>query len=721
MQNTQEYKQSEFEMLSLMIAYNDFIDRTILKKEYFEDARLKQVFEIICDEYCKAKTLILSKLAEYENFDYTLYAELLDGNLHNSDREIAFKELERKIIEDYKQRQYKQITLSFNGNCEETYQELTKINDINYNENEYINAKDIYETLSQRKEQIKLGYPYIDQALNLSQNDLMILAGGTGCVDCDTEYFNGYEWKKISEYKNGEKILQYEPNTKQAILLEPLKFHKLECENLNHIKTKYGIDMCLSNEHSVYYLNKNNNLKEISCEDMIKIHSKNKKGFTGKFITTFNYEGPGIALTNDEIKLMLAVICDGTFDKRRRTNRCTIKVKKERKIKELETILASIGKPFQKTSLKNGYINFYFDAPLKQKYFDKSWYSSNKEQLKIVCDNILMWDGNDKNRFSTTIKETADFVQFAFASCGYRATISVRNRTGRKKIIGKKEYYTKSIDYDIHITDRILPSLCSMKKCKINNYITKDGFKYCFTTTTGLWVMRRNNRIIVTGNCGKTAFALNLLNNLSKDYQCIYFNMEMSKNILYKRLIGITTGITLPELNNFNDLTNENKIKSKNAMLELQNRKIILVNKSLTINQIKKYISTIKTDKHTIIFLDHIGLIKSKGNSLYERMTEIAKELRSISIDNNCTIIGLCQLSREAQKNDTIPKLQDLRDSGEIEQSARKVIMIHNKSKNKTDRVQDMEIIIAKNDDGNKIIKEFEFDRYTQIFTEPYK
>lgn len=401
MQNTQEYKQSEFEMLSLMIAYNDFIDRTILKKEYFEDARLKQVFEIICDEYCKAKTLILSKLAEYENFDYKLYAELLDGNLHNSDREIAFKELERKIIEDYKQRQYKQITLSFNGNCEETYQELTKINDINYNENEYINAKDIYETLSQRKEQIKLGYPYIDQALNLSQNDLMILAGGTGT--------------------------------------------------------------------------------------------------------------------------------------------------------------------------------------------------------------------------------------------------------------------------------------------------------------------------------GKTAFALNLLNNLSKDYQCIYFNMEMSKNILYKRLIGITTGITLPELNNFNDLTNENKIKSKNAMLELQNRKIILVNKSLTINQIKKYISTIKTDKHTIIFLDHIGLIKSKGNSLYERMTEIAKELRSISIDNDCTIIGLCQLSRDAQKNDTIPKLQDLRDSGEIEQSARKVIMIHNKSKNKTDRVQDMEIIIAKNDDGNKIIKEFEFDRYTQIFTEPFK
>ena len=102
-------------------------------------------------------------------------------------------------------------------------------------------------------------------------------------------------------------------------------------------------------------------------------------------------------------------------------------------------------------------------------------------------------------------------------------------------------------------------------------------------------------------------------------------------------------------------------------------------------------------------------------------MTNVAKELREISLDNNCTVIGLCQLSREAQKQDTLPKLQDLRDSGEIEQSARKVLMIHNKSEDKLKRVQDMEIIIAKNDDGNKIVKDFEFDRYTQKFTEPFK
>ena len=57
-------------------------------------------------------------------------------------------------------------------------------------------------------------------------------------------------------------------------------------------------------------------------------------------------------------------------------------------------------------------------------------------------------------------------------------------------------------------------------------------------------------------------------------------------------------------------------------------------------------------------------------------MTEIAKELRKISLDYNCTIIGLCQLNRDATKTSGKPKLSMLRDSGEIEQSASKILFV---------------------------------------------
>ena len=35
--------------------------------------------------------------------------------------------------------------------------------------------------------------------------DVTVLSGLSGCVDCDTEYFNGTEWKKISDYSYGDK------------------------------------------------------------------------------------------------------------------------------------------------------------------------------------------------------------------------------------------------------------------------------------------------------------------------------------------------------------------------------------------------------------------------------------------------------------------------------------------------------------------------------------
>lgn len=227
------------------------------------------------------------------------------------------------------------------------------------------------------------------------------------------------------------------------------------------------------------------------------------------------------------------------------------------------------------------------------------------------------------------------------------------------------------------------------------------------------------NDLLIIGagsGTGKTAFALNLLLKLCEDYQCIYFNMEMSKDILYKRLIAIKTGISLKDLNNAKKLSSNDLKKISVASSDLEN--IILINGSVNTPIVKKNILNIKTDKHIVVFLDHIGLIKASGNSLYEKMTNVAKDLRTICLDCNCTIIGLCQLSRVSQKNNEIPKLQDLRDSGEIEQSARKVVLLYDEEKDSTNENHNMKMIIAKNDDGNRVIKDFVFERYMQRFKE---
>ncbi len=392
-----KYNIAEFEYLSLVINYNDFLDRTILKKDYFE-SKNKIMFDIIKTEYNKSKTLVISELVNYKNFDIDYYMELVNGNIYTSSRELQFKILEKKIIEQFKDRILKKVINTYNGDINKFYKLIDNIRELNIEENEYITCKDMIETLQEEQSQIKLGFSDLDRTLYISQNDFVILAGGTGT--------------------------------------------------------------------------------------------------------------------------------------------------------------------------------------------------------------------------------------------------------------------------------------------------------------------------------GKTTFALNLLSNLSKNYQCVYFNMEMSKKTLYKRLSAMESNIDVTKLNEIKSLNESDAKRLYSKISEIEQRKIILINNSQTIENIERTISRVKSDKKIIAILDHIGLIGCEGNSLYEKMTNIAKKIRGICLDYNCTIFGLCQLSRESQKDERQPKLQDLRDSGEIEQSARKVLLLHNKDIKNQNDIKNVDLLVAKNDDGSYIIKEFKFDTKKQRFME---
>ena len=347
------------------------------------------------------------------------------------------------------------------------------------------------------------------------EGQLVILTGAAGCVDCDTEYFNGVEWKKISEYKVGDSVLQYNKDG-TATLVKPSVYHKYPSEYLWHFKTQYGIDQCLSEEHNVYYKSsRTNSLCSMKFKELMDRHNKSKNGFAGKFITSFNYNGKGIDLTDEQIELMCAVICDGSFyyhitnPKAKSYNQCRFHIKKQRKKDKLRDIFKRCALTWrEKESANEGYTDFYVIVPRREKEFGDYWYNCSNRQLKIIADNIMFWDGyvTEKSHiFSSVSKKNADFVQFAFNSTGKRATITTRDRTGQK--YKDCDYIRKSIEYEISIANMTTSTLSShpKTKAKMEKYKTIDGFKYCFTVDSGMWIMRRNGRIAVTGNSGKSS------------------------------------------------------------------------------------------------------------------------------------------------------------------------------------------------------------------------
>jgi len=229
------------------------------------------------------------------------------------------------------------------------------------------------------------------------------------------------------------------------------------------------------------------------------------------------------------------------------------------------------------------------------------------------------------------------------------------------------------------------------------------------------------NDLLVIGSMtgtGKTGFMLNLMSDLMENYQCVYFNMEMSKSSIYKRIVAINSGIPVDNINN--PETEYQKQIIKNSIKKIAEAGVVIEHRINDIKQIKLMINKIKKrNKHTIIFIDHLGLTKLSGKtSLYEQMTEIMKTLREICLDYDCTIIGASQLNRSAYTSEEL-SVSMLKDSGELENSARKIILLYrDKESAKEDLNPTMNIDICKNDSGATGKIQMIYHKVKQIFEE---
>lgn len=218
---------------------------------------------------------------------------------------------------------------------------------------------------------------------------------------------------------------------------------------------------------------------------------------------------------------------------------------------------------------------------------------------------------------------------------------------------------------------------------------------------------------------GKTAFMLNLIENLSHYYNCLFFSMEMSDRQIYRRLVSINTNIDMKYLSNIKTDYQRNKIF--NGCKELEDCKIKVYSQGQTIASIRRKIINESKNGHTLAFIDYVGLIsgKERNKSIYEHITEVVKELRQISLDYDCTIFLAAQLNRNSESH-TEPKLSDLKESGELEQSATTVLFLHDENHDKNISIDcvEMTVIIPKNRDGRLGKSKLMYNKLNQRFDE---
>lgn len=362
---------------------------------------------------------------------------------------------------------------------------------------------------------------------------------------------------------------------------------------------------------------------------------------------------------------------------------------------------------------------------LKPSYFDKKHRDiftaikkSYKENKTIILEDILAVKEIDVDLViacSTSTATTALFEQYqdyAIKEYKKKALLATAKKLQNDEIT-IDEFYKDTNNF------ASLGSYSSTRLTKelLKGSITKHKNNIKFTRFSNLEKklnLKENDFVILAGatGVGKSGIAINLLDDLSHNYPCVYFNFEMVEEELYQRLISINSKLNQKMLEQYETLPQKNMNVVNSAIDDISKRHIDIINHSSTLDKLRSFIMSYKSDKHFIVFVDHVGLIGVRAKNSYEKMTEVAKELRKMSLDNNCTIIGLCQLNREATKNAKQPNLSMLRDSGELEQSASKVIFVW---KNEKDCAEDYYLVIEKNRSGPKSIIPIGYNKENQI------
>lgn len=143
------------------------------------------------------------------------------------------------------------------------------------------------------------------------------------------------------------------------------------------------------------------------------------------------------------------------------------------------------------------------------------------------------------------------------------------------------------------------------------------------------------------------------------------------------------------------------------AVAELHKRQVTIIDNAFSLQKIKIAVAaTVAKTKAKVVLIDHMHRIQAEGRTPYERASAISLELSILFKQLQVAGVVMAQLNREGPKQgNRRPTMTDLRESGQIEQDADQIILLHREDYYHLDDEHYLptriaELIIAKYRDG---------------------
>ena len=244
-----------------------------------------------------------------------------------------------------------------------------------------------------------------------------------------------------------------------------------------------------------------------------------------------------------------------------------------------------------------------------------------------------------------------------------------------------------------------------------------SGFHMLDYTTGGFG---KGHLIIIAARpaIGKTSFACNIAANLARVGMVLpFFSIEMSKEEITERMM-----LSEAQVDRYRAVQNQSAMQSVIDISErISEWKLYIDDRgSLSVGQVVSTSHKIKQIEKRLdcVFIDYLQLMQTDGRSenRNQEIGAISRRLKQMAKELKCPVVVLAQLNRAAEGRR--PTVADLRDSGEIEQNADMVILLHREKDTDTQTT----VIVGKNRHGKTGDIDFVWHpEYTRFLEPPMK
>ena len=203
--------------------------------------------------------------------------------------------------------------------------------------------------------------------------------------------------------------------------------------------------------------------------------------------------------------------------------------------------------------------------------------------------------------------------------------------------------------------------------------------------------LHKSDLVIIAGrpSMGKTALATNIAYYAAKNIQennekgsVAFFSLEMSSEQLSTRILSEQAKISSSEIRRgkASEETLNRYIETSRNIYDLplyidETPAIAISTLSNRARRIKRLFGL------KLVVVDYIQLMRTNNTRMdgrVQEISEITQGLKALAKELNVPVVALSQLSRAVeQRDDKIPQLSDLRESGSIEQDADVVVFVY--------------------------------------------